>query len=138
MPRSRTRPEAMNAQLPVRTNAEQALAAAFEGARSRLPGGKQVAKLRKQAIDAFLKSGLPTRRVEDWKYTDLSVLMRDAPPLAGPPDQAAIARAKALDPLPGVIARRIVLLNGAFVPELSDLAKLETGLKIVPLSPRAD
>ena len=124
----------MNAQLPVRTNAEQALAAAFESAHSRLPGGKQLAKLRKQAIDAFLKSGLPTRRVEDWKYTDLSVLMRDAPPLAGPPDQAAIARAKALDPLPGVNARRIVLLNGAFVPELSDLAKLEPGLKIVPLA----
>lgn len=124
----------MNAQLPVRTNAEQALAAAFESAHSRLPGGKQLAKLRKQAIDAFLKSGLPTRRVEDWKYTDLSVLMRDAPPLAAPPDKAAIARAKALDPLPGVNARRVVLLNGAFVSELSDLAKLEPGLKIAPMA----
>jgi Fe-S cluster assembly protein SufD len=124
----------MNAQLPVRTNAEQALVTAFEGARSRLPGGKQVAKLRQQAIDGFLKLGLPTRRVEDWKYTDLSALMRDAPPLAGPPDQAAIAHVKALDPLPGVNARRIVLLNGAFVPELSDLAGLEAGLKIVPLA----
>ena len=124
----------MNAQIPVRTNAEQALAAAFEGVRSRLPGGKQVEKLRQQAIETFLKRGLPTRRVEDWKYTDLSVLMRDAPPLAGPPDQAAIARAKALDPLPGVDARRIVLLNGKFEPELSDLTKLETGLRIVPLA----
>src|SRR4029077_5219375 len=35
---------------------------------------------------------------------------------------------------PGIEARRIVLVNGAFVPELSDLAALEQGLTILPLA----
>ena len=32
------------------------------------------------------QEGLPHRRIEDWKYTDLRALMRDAKPLASPPD----------------------------------------------------
>src|SRR6185312_9778157 len=77
---------------------------------------------------------LPHRRVEEWKYTDLRALMRDAKPLAAPPDAATIARAKAAAPLIGdVEARRIVFVDGAFVAALSDLAGLEAGLSIRPL-----
>src|SRR5439155_8126738 len=76
--------------------------------------------------------GLPNRRVEEWKYTDLRALMREARPLAPPPDAAAKARArdagKAL--AAAIEARRIVFVDGAFVPELSDLAALEPGLSI--------
>src|SRR5262249_53776464 len=83
------------------------------------------------AFRRFAAEGLPHRRVEDWKYTDLRALMREAKPLAGPPDAAAIARAKGAGAgLRGVGARRIVLVDGAFVPELSDLAALEPGLTI--------
>src|SRR6266545_5196790 len=74
---------------------------------------------------------LPHRRVEEWKYTDLRALMREAKPLAVPPDAAAKARAKdALATLAAIDARRIVFVDGAFVPELSDLARLEPGLTI--------
>lgn len=124
----------MNAELrQVRTGAEQALVSAFQGVRARLPGGKQVARLREQAFDAFQASGLPHRRVEEWKYTDLRALVRDAAPLAAPPDAAAIAQAKKSDPLPGIALRRLVLVNGVFVPELSDLGSLESDLTILPL-----
>src|SRR5262249_52736922 len=71
------------------------------------------------------------RRLEDWKYTDLRALMRDAKPLAAPPDAAAKGRARdAAATLASLEARRIVFVDGAFVPELSDLSGLEAGLTI--------
>ncbi len=125
----------MNAEIrPIRTPAEQALAASIEAARNTLPGAAGVKKLREAAAEAFIRSGLPHRRVEEWKYTDLRALVREAPPLAAPPDKNAFEQAKKLDPLPRLDARRLTLVNGAFVPELSDIASLEKGLTIVPLS----
>ena len=55
--------------------------------------------------------------------------MREAKPLAAPPDAAAKARAKKAGAILGdVETRRLVFVDGAFVPELSDLANLENGL----------
>jgi Fe-S cluster assembly protein SufD len=69
--------------------------------------------------------------VEEWQYTDLRALMREAKPLAGLPDAAAKDRAKAaLVTLAAVDARRIVFVDGTLVPELSDLGHLEAGLTI--------
>ncbi|HVT56748.1 MAG TPA: Fe-S cluster assembly protein SufD [Xanthobacteraceae bacterium] len=125
----------MNAEIrPIRTPAEQALAASIEAVQGKLPGASEVKKLRETAGKAFVQSGLPHRRVEEWKYTDLRALMRDAAPLASPPDKHAIEQAKKHDPFPGVEARRLVLVNGAFVSELSDLANVEEGLTIAPLA----
>jgi Fe-S cluster assembly protein SufD len=122
----------MNAEiLPIKTAAETALAASFATARRALPGVGSVAALREDAFRRFESEGLPHRRVEEWKYTDLRALMREARPLASPPDAAAKARAeRALATLVAIEARRIVFVDGAFVPELSDLAALEAGLTI--------
>jgi len=50
--------------------------------------------------------------VEEWKYTDLRALMRDAKPLAGVPDAAAKARAKSAGNIfAAADARRIVLVD---------------------------
>ena len=118
----------------VKTAAETALADTYAAARSRLPGDAAIAGQRASAFDVFAKEGLPNRRVEDWKYTDLRALMRDAKPLAGPPDAAAKARGKNAGQMLGDIgARRLVFVDGAFVPELSDTAALEAGLSIVSL-----
>ncbi len=125
----------MNAEVrPIRTSAEQALAASIEQASGKLPGDGAVKKLRETAAKAFLESGLPHRRVEEWKYTDLRALVRDVAPLASPPGKNEIGQAKKLDPFPGIETRRLVLVNGIFVAELSDLAALEKGLSIVPLA----
>ena len=78
---------------PIRTAAEQALADAFAARRAGL-AGDPLAKQREAAFHRFEAEGLPHRRIEDWKYTDLRALMREARPLAGPPDAAGIARAK--------------------------------------------
>ncbi len=122
----------MNAEVrQMKTVAEVALAESFAAARGRLPGGSKLADLRVQAFKRFESQGLPHRRVEEWKYTDLRALMRQAAPLAGVPDAAAKARAKdAGSSLAGIEARRIVIVDGVLVPELSDLAALETGLSI--------
>ena len=110
----------------IKTAAETALAQAFAQARPHLPGGEAIAKERAAAFDVFAREGLPHRRVEDWKYTDLRALMRDAKPLASPPDAQAKAHAKSAGALldPGA-ALRLVFVDGAFVPELSDASALE-------------
>jgi Fe-S cluster assembly protein SufD len=113
-----------------KTAAEQALADAFVGARATLPGKSAVAALRDDAFQRFDARGLPHRRVEEWKYTDLRVLMRESYPLAAAPDTAAKQHAKAAgQTLAGVDCRRLIFVDGAFVPELSDLAP-EPGLTI--------
>lgn len=114
----------------IKTSAEQALADTFTAARGTLPGKGAVARLREDAFKRFDAKGLPHRRVEEWKYTDLRALMRDAQPLASPPDATAKARAKSAGKLfAGVDCRRIVFVDGVFVRELSDLAA-EAGLTI--------
>ena len=119
----------------IKTAAETALAHAYSAARTRLPGDDAIAAQREAAFDVFAKEGLPHRRIEDWKYTDLRALMRDAKPLAAPPDAAAKTRAKAAGALLGdVECRRLIFVDGAFVAELSDIAGLERGLAVRSLA----
>ena len=126
----------MNAEVAViKTAAETALAQAFAQARDRLPGDEAIMARRNAAFDLFAKQGLPHRRIEEWKYTDLRALMRDAKPLASPPDASAKARAKDAGRVLGDLdARRLVFVDGAFVPELSDLRELEAGLVVGSLA----
>jgi Fe-S cluster assembly protein SufD len=126
----------MNVEIrPIKTAAESALAESFAAAKGALPGGRAVAALREEAFGRFERLGLPSRRVEDWKYTDLRAALRDALPLAAAPDAAAKARAARAGVLLAELeARRIVFVDGAFVAELSDLANLEPGLTIVAMA----
>ena len=126
----------MNAEVAIiKTAAETALAHEFAKARGRLPGDDAIAAQRKAAFDLFAREGLPNRRIEEWKYTDLRALMRDAKPLAVPPDAAAKALAKGAGAVLGdVETRRLVFIDGAFVAELSDVANLESGLTISSLA----
>ncbi|MCP1970103.1 Fe-S cluster assembly protein SufD [Bradyrhizobium elkanii] len=117
-----------------KTETGRALGDAFAVVRDRLPGEGKIADQRRQAFEAYERSGLPHRRIEDWKYTDLRALMREVLPLAPAPDAAALGRAAAavkLRAIDGV--RRLVLVDGAFAPDLSDLGTLDKGLSIRPL-----
>ncbi len=122
----------MNADVrPLKTSAEWALATSFAAARGTLPGADAVTALREEAFRRFETDGLPSRRVEEWKYTDLRALVREAWPLAVPPDADAKRRAaEAISARSSIEARRIVFIDGSFVPELSELAALEPGLII--------
>ena len=114
-----------------KTETGRALSDIFAIARARLPGAGKVGELRQQAFEAYARAGLPHRRIEDWKYTDLRVLMREVLPLAAAPDAAALTHAgdalelHAIDGL-----RKLVLVDGVFAPRLSNLANPEKGLSI--------
>jgi Fe-S cluster assembly protein SufD len=114
-----------------KTDTMRALDDIFAIARDRLPGVGPVADARQRAFEAYERVGLPHRRIEDWKYTDLRVLMRELLPLAAAPDAAALKRAGSalkLHAIAGV--RRMVLVDGVFAPKLSQMTDLERGLGI--------
>jgi Fe-S cluster assembly protein SufD len=116
----------------MKTPAETRLSEAFEAARSTLPGDTAV---RDEAFRRFAERGLPHRRVEDFKYTDLRTLMREAAPLAAKPSAADAAAA--LGPasaLGAVDAVKVAIVNGHVVREASGLDRLPAGIEIVPLS----
>jgi Fe-S cluster assembly protein SufD len=113
-----------------KTDTGRAVNSVFVVARDRLPGSGKVADVRRQAFDAFERAGLPNRRIEEWKYTDLRALLREVLPLAPAPDAAAIKRARAALKTASVKrATRLVLVDGAFVPELSDAAEAGVTVK---------
>lgn len=114
-----------------KTETGRALSDAFAIARDRLPGTGEVLELRRQAFDAYERAGLPHRRIEDWKYTDLRALMREVLPLAPAPEAAALKAAeKTLKQHKVRGARRLVLVDGVFASKLSETADLEKGVAI--------
>jgi Fe-S cluster assembly protein SufD len=114
-----------------KTETGRALSDIFVIARDRLPGAGKIADVRRQAFEAYERAGLPHRRIEDWKYTDLRVMMREVLPPAAAPDAAALKRAAAALKLHAIAdVRRLVLVDGVFAPKLSETANLEKGLGI--------
>ena len=90
---------------------------------------------RKAAIGAFAALGLPHRRIEEWKYTDLRNALKEAlpPALAG---DASVSRQEidaALEGLAGLDAYRVVFVDGRYRAELSDVAGAK-GLEVGPLA----
>lgn len=93
-------------------------------------------QLRKQAAGQFERQGLPSKKVEDWKYTSLWQLSQegfthDAKPSSLTTQQ--LAEAAALED-----AYRVVIVDGKFNAELSALDGLEDGLTIKPLAQSLD
>lgn len=82
---------------------------------------------------AFATHGLPTTRVEAWKYTSLRALgqrsfaAEDAAALTHAVDASRFA-------LPGVDGPRLVFVNGVFRADLSACDALPSGVSLQPLS----
>ena len=104
-----------------KTKAETGLTEAFTAVESRLPGGNSVREQRRRAIGTFAALGLPHRRVEEWKYTDLRGLMKEAlaPAVGAAAATSVEALEKALGPLAALDAVRVVFVNGAWNKALS-------------------
>lgn len=126
---------------PLKTAAEQQLVQQYADSKAELPGGPAVRKLREDAFAGFEAKGLPHRRLESWRYTDLRTLLREARPLAGGAAVTAAVKARlAALKLDGL---RLVLVDGAFAPELSTLDAIPEGVSVQSLaealvSPRED
>ncbi len=118
----------------MKTKAEQALSEQFERVAAKLPGGAAVAEARREAIGKFTALGLPSRRVEEWKYTDLRNVLKE--PLAvGVEDEAKLTVADlivALGPLAHLDSVRITFVNGRHRRDLSNLDGAE-GIEVASL-----
>ncbi len=116
----------------LKTKAESQLREQFDAAAASLPGTGWVSALRARAMDAFAAEGLPHRRVEEWKYTDLRERLRDVPaPAAGAaPAVTAADIDSALGPLAAIDAERIVLVDGVYS---TDLSKVTTEAAVIEL-----
>ncbi len=68
------------------TAAERAACEQFAAVAGSLPGSGAVAAVRRRAMERFVAEGLPHRRIEEWKYTDLRAALRELPPLAAASD----------------------------------------------------
>jgi len=122
-------------QTPTQTEAERALAELFER-RSATFTDAPLDAARAAAFERFAANGLPHRRVEAYKYTDLKARLRSLPPMA---EELPLDEVKArLDANPPLTenTHRVVIANGRFVPELSSVPG---GVRIVGiLDPAAD
>jgi Fe-S cluster assembly protein SufD len=87
--------------------------------------------LRARAREVFEQTGFPTTRQEEWRFTNVSPIATTPFRLAeGTPTNAAPIVSRVT--VPGSV--RLVLLNGRFAPELSDLTTVPVGLKIGSLA----
>ncbi|MGE5267946.1 MAG: SufB/SufD family protein, partial [Deltaproteobacteria bacterium] len=94
------------------TKAELGILKSFEEQAARLPGDRAIADLRRAAIGAFASKGFPSRRVEEFKYTDLKANVREAFGLVTGEGSGAAA---------GAIG---TALGSHFGPEFADMATL--------------
>ena len=106
----------------------------FEQVRETLPG-TWLSEVRAGAIRSFEAQGFPTPRTEAWKYTNLNRLVR-----AGfdPASSVTAAQPDAWAELFIDDAIRLVVLNGRFDAEASDIGDLPTGASVAPLSSAVD
>lgn len=125
----------------MKTKAEQALAEQFDAVIGSLPGGSTVRNFRREAIAEFSAHGLPHRRVEEWKYTDLRAQMRESFARADGGAFGSQAVSETLDGtsnglLAGVDTYSIIFVDGAFVT--STLPKDMAGVEALPLGDALD
>jgi len=106
----------------------------FAAARAELPGAAQgwVAALRDRAAEALTGDGLPTTRIESWKYTDLRRLFRAE--FAADGTGAAAPDAAAIAPHLPDGGPAAVFVDGRFSAALSRLGGLADGMRVAPLA----
>ncbi len=106
----------------------------FASAEGRLPGSPDVIAARREAFESYERLGLPHRRIEEWKYTDLRALVGEVLPLAAAPDAAALKRASDAVKAHAIEgARKLVLVDGVFAAELSDVKALASEVSLMTL-----
>lgn len=121
-----------------KTKLEQHLSSEFAAWLPHLPGDEAMATGRQKAFARFDALGMPHRRIEEWKYSDLrNGLKESVSPLLEPRDidqdqLKGLVREICSDSAEQALA--LVFVDGILRPELSDLAQLPEGLTISSLN----
>jgi Fe-S cluster assembly protein SufD len=115
-------------------SAVEKLTEAYRRVAPGLPGSERwIADLRASGVETLGAFGLPHRRVEQWKYTDLRALLTDPyEPASGPAPLTQAELDERLGALAGVPGLRAVFVNGYFVSDLSEMSGC--GLEFASLS----
>jgi Fe-S cluster assembly protein SufD len=113
----------------VKTEAETALERQF-AARAETGAPDWLAARRRQAFERLAAAGLPNRRVEAWRFTDLRRHMGVAYPPADRAAAEAVSDIGLDNPFGALEAARIVLVNGFPRFDLSDLDRLPDGIVV--------
>jgi Fe-S cluster assembly protein SufD len=117
-----------------KTGSGRAVSDLFTSAEGRLPGSPAVTAARRQAFETYERLGLPHRRIEEWKYTDLRALVGEVLQLAAAPDAAALKRAAEAVKAHAIAgARKLVLVDGVFAADLSDVKALASEVSVKTL-----
>ncbi|WP_350333883.1 Fe-S cluster assembly protein SufD [Coralliovum pocilloporae] len=119
----------------VRTDAEAQILDHYKSAEAALPA---VGTDRPAAIARFEATGLPHRRIESWKYTDLRKRVTTAFAPAGDADSASARALLSEDALDALNPVRLVIANGRFAADLSDLSDLGEGVSVADLTEASD
>lgn len=94
-----------------------------------LPGKQSTTEQRKAELRAFTDHGFPTKREEDWKYTDLKALTKSYFEVSD--TAAAVTADKLADCIPARLdAYRAVVVDGRYEPRLAQLDNLPAGAHI--------
>lgn len=117
-----------------KTPTEEAYVEALDGALPAAPDW--LSDARQSARESFLASGLPHRRIEEWKFTDLrNQLKAGYPPLTEVPlaDVDEVQLLAARSPFADMDCARALFVDGVFRAELSNVENVD-GLEFLPLS----
>jgi Fe-S cluster assembly protein SufD len=120
---------------------EPAFGDAFARARASLPGARTKAlnHAREDAFARFQRLGIPTVKVEEWKYTNLASLAHGSFALA-PAASAKISQNEVAHfRMAGLCEHLLVFVNGRFRADLSDADIADkgvwpAGVRVMPLS----
>jgi Fe-S cluster assembly protein SufD len=112
---------------------------AYEEALERRGEAAPLAEVRRQAMDTFSRLGIPTRKHEAWKYTNIERALRHDYALLDGDAPSRLTRADAEGfRLPGLDAHLVVVVNGTVSRELSDVDGLPAGVEVGSLLDAAD
>jgi Fe-S cluster assembly protein SufD len=118
---------------------------AFARARPTLPGATAATlnRAREESLGRFIRAGIPTTRIEEWKYTNLASLAAAPFQLVEPGrndiKQAEVAHFR----MAGLCEHLLVFVNGRFRadlsdPEIADAGAWPKGITVAPLSVAAE
>ena len=109
----------------------EACADAFEAVRRTAPAPDAVVDLRRRAFERFTALGIPTTRLEAWRFTNVAPIANTAFSLAAPAEREA-ARADTSPHALGIGAG-LLFVNGRHVAPASDVSALPDGVEVLSL-----
>lgn len=84
---------------------------------------------------SFDKLGLPTLQDEDWRFTNVAPIAKmSLAPVVKPEQHGLTEKLLSQFPFAALVGSQLVFVNGQFVPELSSLAQLPGGVKVMNLA----